>query len=405
MNNKNIYAVLAGVNNYTEMQLPDLPACRNDVMLIRTALTERLKVPADQIRILDGADHSGYVRTTDLARAISAFRSLQDEEAFFIFYFSGHGKAGSLIFSDEQIDLQSVIRYISGLSVKSSLVIFDCCYSGDFKGPGARRMQFEESVSAFAGSGTAVFASSSADEASRLGPDGSHSIFTGALAAAILQECRATEGKLSLDDISRRTMELVQRWNLTHPGKEQQPVFRSGIGGTIYFQVEEWEPYRQGNVQYDGAGYRLVRVKPLSTGTVKRLAAFIVTEEGIAEENLPVITREVAERIKYAEVHANKTSEQRFRGKSARIIWCYFGQNDTDLINSTHYAYTIWAAVRSAKRSRRIQSWAAPRMCACLTSCRSPRNHWQIWRKQAFFWMACSTTGTASSAPARLLLT
>lgn len=89
MNNKNIYAVLAGVNNYTEMQLPDLPACRNDVMLIRTALTERLKVPADQIRILDGADHSGYVRTTDLARAISAFRSLQDEEAFFIFYFFG----------------------------------------------------------------------------------------------------------------------------------------------------------------------------------------------------------------------------------------------------------------------------------------------------------------------------
>ncbi|MBR0398611.1 MAG: caspase family protein [Eubacterium sp.] len=349
MKNQSIYAVLAGVCEYVKMQLPDLPACKNDVMLMRAALTERLKVPADQIRVLDGTDHSGSVRTTDLAHAIAAFRNLQDAEAMFIFYYSGHGRAGSLVFSDEQIDLQSVIRYLSQLPVKSGLVILDCCYSGDFEGPGARRMQFEESIAAFAGSGTAVFASSSADEASRLGPDGSHSVFTGALATAILQVCRPSEGKISLDEIRDRTMELVQRWNLTHPGKEQQPVFRSGIGGTIYFQAEEWVPYQQENVQFAGKGYRLVRVKPLSTGTVKRLAAFIVTEADTSAENLPAITKEVAERIKYAEVHANKTSEKRFRGKPARVIWCYFGQSDSDLINSTHYAYTIWAADEEMK--------------------------------------------------------
>ncbi len=347
---ENIYAVLAGVCDYTGMNLVNLPACMNDVALIRSALTAQLNVPDDQIRILDGQEHSGFVRTKDLAHAMSSFRSIPAGDVLFVFYFSGHGRAGSLIFSDGEIELESVIRYISKMPVKSSLLLFDCCYSGNFEGPGARRMQFQETLSAFAGTGTAIFASSSADGTSRLGPDGTHSMFTGALAAAVFRGRRPVEGKLSLDDICEQTLENINQWNRTHPGMEQHPVFRSGIGGTIYFEVEPWEPYRQMNVHYTGNAYRMVRVKPLSTGTVKRLAAFIVTDESVLIEQLPAITKEIAERIRYAEVHANKTSEQRFRGQSARVIWCYFGKSDSDLINSAHYAYTIWAADDEMKR-------------------------------------------------------
>lgn len=344
MQNKNVFALIISIGDYKKMGIANLPTYRMDFNMIGTALESGLKVPADNIRIVAGKDRFGYVTMVDLAHAIADFKSKLGTEDVFIFYFSGHGGEKNIIFSDGMIELQSIIDYIGELRARSKLAIFDCCYSGDFKGSGARNMNFEESMAEFAGKGIAVFASSSADEVSRPGANGNCSMFTGALSSAINLNGKIHEGEISLDDIHEETMQLVNVWNRQNPGKQQKPVFRSSIGGTIYFRVKEYHPYQQKNVQYDEAGYRLVSVKPLSAGMKKRLAAFIVTENSVEEEDLPAITKEVAEKIKYAEVYSGKSEEQRFAGFPAKAIWCYFGHDDSDILNSLHYAYTIWVA-------------------------------------------------------------
>ena len=348
MQNKNVFAVMIGVGDYEGIGIANLPAYRMDLAMLGTALENGLKVPPDNIRIVAGEGHNGYVTTTALAHAIADFKSKLGSEDIFIFYFSGHGRDRNIIFSNGQVELQSVIDFIGRLPARSKVVILDCCCSGSFSGSGARSMRFEELVSDFAGKGIAVMASSAADEAARLGPDGNHSMFTGALSAAISLNRKMHEGKVSLNDIYEETMFFVNAWNKKNPGKEQKPVFRSSIGGTLYFRAQEYHPYHPMQVRYETEAYRLVRVKPLSSGMTKRLAAFVITECG--KDSLPAIAKEIAERIKYAEVYESEAGERRFEGSPARAIWVYYGRDESDIINSLHFAYTIWAADDETRR-------------------------------------------------------
>lgn len=344
MENKSVYALLIGVGNYEKMNIVNLPTYKMDLALLGTAINSGLKVPYDNIRLMAGNDNNGFITTTDLAKAIADFRSKLGSEDTFIFYFSGHGRDKNILFSNGQVELQSVIDFVEKLPAKNKMVILDCCYSGRFHTAGARQMSFEESMNDFAGHGIAVLASSAANEVSRLGPNGNHSMFTGALSTAIGLNKRVHEGKTSLNDIYEETMHLVKAWNQTNPGKEQQPVFRSSIGGTIFFQVEEYKPYEQMQINYQEETYIVDRVEPLSSLTVKRLCAFVILKNKQGLEDLPAITKEIAERIKYAEVFSTAKSEEKFEGLPARVVWCYFGYDEEDLVNHNHCAYTIWAA-------------------------------------------------------------
>lgn len=344
MENKSVYALLIGVGDYEKMNIANLPTYRMDLSLLATSLLSGLKVPKDNLRIMAGADNNGYVTTTDLAKAIAGFKSLLGSEDTFIFYFSGHGRNRNILFSNGQVELQSVINFVEKLPAKNKIVILDCCYSGNFKTSGARIMHFEESMEEFVGHGIAIMASSAADEVSRLGPNGNHSMFTGALSTAIAINKKVTKGKTSLDDIYDEMMHLVKAWNRENPGKEQQPIFRSSLGGTIYFQVEEYHPYRQMEYSFENDEYSIVSVEPLSTLSIKRLCAFVIPKGKGELLELPDITRKVAEQIKYAEIYSTQKSEEILGGQPARAVWCYFGHDESDIINHLHYSYTIWAA-------------------------------------------------------------
>ena len=100
------YGLLAGVGSYEdEMRLP-LPAAERDLLLMKSALTDGLKFDADDIRILG---ESGVVHAKSFARALSEFEGLLSPEDVFVMYFSGHGTAEGLCFSDRIVNLQSIV--------------------------------------------------------------------------------------------------------------------------------------------------------------------------------------------------------------------------------------------------------------------------------------------------------
>lgn len=240
MKNDNIYALLIGVGNYKKMKITDLPSYKMDLSLIGTGLVFGLKCAKEHIRFVTGEDNNGIVNTLALAKGIDSFKRVLSAEDTFVFYFSGHGSSENLVFSDGQVDQQSIINYIELLPCKNKIVILDCCYSGKFKMLGANHLSMEQSLDMFAGHGIAVYASSSDDEESRLGPNGNHSMFTGALFSAMTSPSIMHKGKIELEDIYRETQRLVGAWNNKNPGMEQHPIFRSSIGGTIYFKVSEY---------------------------------------------------------------------------------------------------------------------------------------------------------------------
>jgi hypothetical protein len=83
-------------------------------------------------------------------------------------------------------------------------------------------------------------------------------------------------------------------------------------------------------------------MKPLSTGHLKRFAAFVILK-GSDDSVLPRITKEIVFQFKNSDVYASRRSEQRFKGRSADAIWCYFGHDEEDILRNNHFAYTIWA--------------------------------------------------------------
>lgn len=336
--------MLIGVGDYTKMNNENLSTYKIDLAVLGTALSFKLNLASENRRLMLGDDNNGFVSTSDLARAIAGFKTLLGKEDTFIFYFSGHGSEKSLVFSDGLVELQSLIDFVEKLPAKNKIVILDCCYSGNFTTAGAREMLFEESVADFAGRGIAIMASSAANEVSRLGPDGKGSVYTGLLSASIITNKNIHKGLLSLTDINDEVQKMMKGWNEKNPDKVQHPIFRSSMGGTIYFAVEEYHPYKQKQFFKETKSYTIVSVKPLSSGKYKRLCAFVVPKSGVGIKELTRITKEVARAIKRKEIYSSQASENHFRRTPARAIWCHFGKDETDIINHNHFAYTIWAA-------------------------------------------------------------
>lgn len=359
------YGLLVGVSRYEE-ERGDLPAAGRDVELMKTALTGGLKFDMDNIRVLgDDADSghnraeaggtcppkesvvfaentAGMTTARSFARALSEFEGLIEREDTFVLYFSGHGMREGLCFSDGVVNLQSIVDYVERLRAERKMVILDCCYAGDLQLAGTGDLTFGEMVSAFAGRGIAVMASSAADERSWLSEDGACSLYTRIAASALLSRRQIRKGELSLGDVNQEIRELMQIWNESHPDRQQHPIYRENYIGDIRFRVEEYRPYIPEKITVETEEYHLQSVKPMSTGHLKRLSAFVVLK-GSDDTKLPRITQEIVSQIKNSDVYASERSEQRFKGKCADAIWCYFGHDEEDLLRSNHFAYTVWA--------------------------------------------------------------
>ena len=334
------YALIAAVGKYDpEMELKELKSSRTDMNLMALTFEKGLKIDADNIRRL-GED--GSVPALTFARSIAEFNSLLKKEDTFLMYFSGHGRNKELMFSDGGITIRSIVDYIEKLPAKCKVVILDCCYSGQAMPGKTNPFLFEESVAEFAGTGIAVLASCAPDSKARLTENGACSLYTKIVSFALMSRRRIREGKLSLTDISDEIRCLTGQWNETHPDQEQHPIYRENLIGTIYFPVEEYHPYVPQKVFFETEDYIVHHVKPLSTANLKRLAAFVILKKD-DDSMLPAITGQIVSQILHLDVYSSEQSEKRFHGRPADVIWCYFGHDETDLIRSNHFAYTIWS--------------------------------------------------------------
>ena len=339
------YGLLVGVSRYEE-ECGDLLAAGQDVILMRLALTGGLKFNEDNIRVLG---EQGAVEVRSFARALSEFEGLIEREDTFILYFSGHGNREGLCFTDGMVNLQSIVDYVERMRAERKVVILDCCYAGDMRLTSAGDLTFEEIVSAFAGRGIAVMASSATDEKSWLSEDGECSLYTRIAASAFLSRRQIRKGAISLGDVNQEIRDLMQIWNRSHPDRQQHPIYRENYIGDIRFDVEEYHPYIPEKITMETEEYFLQSVKPMSTGNLKRFSSSVILK-GSDDTKLPRITQEIVSQIKNSDVYASERSEQRFKGRSADAIWCYFGHDEEDLVRCNYFAYTIWVGNEDLKK-------------------------------------------------------
>ncbi len=341
-----IYGILTSVGDYSRMKAANLPTWRNDQEYMKACLTNGLQLDPDNICTVGD---QGIVLSTEFASTLKSFSEMLSEEDSLIFYFSGHGRKSELALSDVTVKLDSVLRFLNSFPCKSKLIILDCCCSGEFSIEGPRQMSMEDTIRSFAGSGIAIMASSAGDEASRLGIGKKYSLYTEFVGKAMLSRRKIRKGYLSLDDLNSEVMEMMDAWNREHPHKSQHPVFRSSLGGTIFFKAAGYIPYVQQDIYVETEQYTIYSASSLSTAQHRRMAVFVIFDEEDCFEKLPIITHEIAGRMKNKGIFADEAEERRFKDTPADTIWCYFGKDESDLIQHRYYAYTIWAASEEQK--------------------------------------------------------
>ncbi len=335
----NIYSLIASVGLYDEESIATLSTYNNDIGVFCDALINGLYVDKDNIRVLG---EEGYVSAKALGLAMSAFAKMMNEEDSFIFYFSGHGNKGQIALSDGSINVQGLISFIDGFRAKNKIIIMDSCHSGDYKLIDEESAYKGDLFQNHIGEGMVIVASSSAMEVSRTNETLDSSIFTYILSTAIKSNASIKNGKKSFTDIINQTRTLMNFWNAKSPGNAQNPVIRDYIIGSIFFDVPV-RKYVSNNISYENDEYYLESVKSLSTNQIKRLAAFIIPKKNIEPEKLEDITKNVVNTISTEKIYSSKLHEEIFKDSGADAIWCYFGKDESDLIKSNYYAYTIWS--------------------------------------------------------------
>lgn len=341
------YVLLASVGIYQNIKIKNLPSWEMDLKLMNTALVQGLMIPQDNIRILG---ENGTVISRNFAREIAEISKYVSEEDGFICYFSGHGNDRGLCFSDATVTIQSIIEFIKKIKAKSKIVIMDCCYSGNFWLDSVMQMDIEKTVSDFAGHGIAVMASSASNEKSWLGIDGTHSLYTGILTTAMTVNRKIRQGRVSLADINEEVKKLIKTWNLRNPDRSQHPIYRASLGGTIFFQVEEYKPYQTLQIYLEKSNYIIEAVEPVSSLKEKRLAVFILVKEKSSARQLFDITRNVVQEVKYIDVYSTLKLENIHGHKAADAIWCYFGYDESDMVNHRYFARSIWCSNRELRK-------------------------------------------------------
>ncbi|MCY9277527.1 caspase family protein [Bacillus haynesii] len=338
-----IKAISIGVSEYFLEGATDLPFCQNDLSVIKHTLANRLKIERNNIFSLG---ESGTVKKDTLIQSLFHLKDIVSDSDTLIFYFSGHGTTISenhyLVCSDGLISTQEIIEYLEEINSKNKLILLDCCYAGNFSISHTVQFRIEEAISEFSGKGYAVFASSSASQVSGFHSEKPISLFTNFLCEAILDTHIVKKGKISLYDIQKLTSFYLNIWNKKNPERKQTPIFRSNMGGTIYFEVEDYTPYYKNQVYLECDQYTIYEVSPVHIGAIKRYSAKVILKDVLDFDELAVLALEIVDFIKKIEIYSNEISQKKFTGLPVNIVWLYFGRDEDDMVNSNFICHTTW---------------------------------------------------------------
>lgn len=334
-----IKALLVAVCDYQINNCPSLPLCKNDLYAMKNALIHGLNVNPNNI-ILCG--EKGIVTKTDFVSSIFSVLSDITEDDTFILYFSGHGGKNCLVLSDDLIELQDLIDKIEQAQTKNKIVILDSCHSGNFALNSVPVMDIDEMVEDFAGHGFAVLASCGAEQYSGFNEERKVSLYTSFVCDAFTSRFLIREGKKSLEAINEAIFHFAEVSNRKGIRNFQQPIFRSNIGGTIFFNVEEYNPYKVACVYEETDHYIIYAVAPLHHGSAKRLSVKVILRFQSEIEQIAKFATEIKNKVIYCDVYQNEIAEARHKGRAANIIWCYFGYDEDDMVDSNYICHTTW---------------------------------------------------------------
>jgi len=280
-----VKALLVGVCDYFVPGCASLPLCKNDLYELKNALIKGLNVKCENIKL---CGKSGKVTVKDF------ILSFDD---------SGHGAKEFLVLSDDIIPLEKIIDLLERVESKKKIIILDSCHSGTLNINGIPQLNVNESVDQFTDHGYTILSSCGVEEESGFDMTRNMSLYTRFVCDALTSRFLIRKGKKSLNDINNAILHFAKIDNNSNNNKNQHPIFRSNIGGSIFFDVEDYRPYKANQVYEETDDYIIYEVNPTHHANVKRFSISILLRYQMTLEEIAKVSEEIIKKAIHYEVY------------------------------------------------------------------------------------------------------
>jgi hypothetical protein len=200
------YGILVGSNEGGAGQQP-LRYAEDDARRMAQVLKELGRYGTTDLRILTKPDGAKVLAAVDDVAAKMRAHQAKGEQAILVFYYSGHARASAFSLGSDELPVATLREKLRAIPSTLTLVVLDACQSGQFarvKGAEPAADFSFNSVSRLTTKGTAVIASSSAQELSQESDELKSSYFTHHLVVGLRGAADGDgDGRVSLDEAYR----------------------------------------------------------------------------------------------------------------------------------------------------------------------------------------------------------
>jgi hypothetical protein len=271
----NVYAIVVGINEYVDPDIPSLLYAEQDANSFAYALYNSLNIPKDRIRVITG----NSATRKNICTALKEFCDIVDGTIdLLFFYFSGHGLKFEWALSREthlatvdtdpfNLDETSIglsflyKQYISQSKAKTVLAVLDSCYSGTATETQAISELELQAITLFQQQeGRFVISSCSSSQISKEDKELENGVFTHYLVEGLWTEEAADQetGELTVPLLFNYTSARIREAK----GVSQDPHW-GGRGTSVVLKkynmpLLKWEKIYRGKIKVEEEGYKPV---------------------------------------------------------------------------------------------------------------------------------------------------
>ncbi|MCC7018764.1 MAG: caspase family protein [Ardenticatenales bacterium] len=244
LNSGHSWAVLVGINDYHDPNIPNLRAAVGDVV----ALGQVLSGHYDAVRVLTDATLGREPTRANILAELASLAQVAAADDLILLHFSGHGveehgesflvpsDARLPALSDTAIGMAHIRTVMERSPARAKVIILDACHAGAAIGSGRDagtmtvdfiRRVFEQAE------GMAVLASCKQGQKSWERTDTGHGVFSEFLLEALGGRADFDQkGFVTVSDASRYVTDGVRRWSVEN-GAPQTPTLQYTVAGDI----------------------------------------------------------------------------------------------------------------------------------------------------------------------------
>lgn len=223
---KHRWALLVGVNDYTDPAISNLTVCAGDVQAAYNLLVAN-NYQTDYVRLLISPGVSTQLpMRSEILAALTSIAQTAAEDDFLLFYFSGHGiardgeafllpsDASYTALTDTAISFSRLKKIIQDSPARSKVIIVDACHSGAQigKAPTEMTVEFMRHVYDEA-EGLAILSSCKQQQVSWEWPERGQSVFTYFLLQGLEGDADShRKGFVTVSDVHQFVTDKVKTW-------------------------------------------------------------------------------------------------------------------------------------------------------------------------------------------------